>query len=149
MALLGKLKFKEEGYKLRVRFDFVGELKVQEPRLFFAGGLSLFGKVESIIVYKDIVEVVLKIDNDFRIKEGNGIVIYTEGLLGDKYIEINGYKGPGEYLKDGDIVAGVSPVSLDAMTIKFAKLMKGVFESRHLLMKNFKKSFSGLFNNAW
>lgn len=145
IGFVGKLKFKEEGYKLRVRFDFVGELKVGAP-VVFAGGLRV-GKVENIVVYKDIVEVALKINSDFRIKEGNEIVIYTEGLLGDKYIEINGYDGPGEYLKDGDIVAGVSPVSLDAMTIKMAKLMKGVFGPT-LTDEEVKKSFSGLFNNA-
>lgn len=142
---LGKLKFGEEGYKLRVRFNFIGDLKIGAP-VIFAGGIRV-GKVIDIIPVEDKVEVVIWLKKDFKIKKGNEILIYTMGLLGEKYIEIHGYEGEGEYLKDGDLVIGTDPISLDEMTIKLAKLMKGVFGPT-LTDVEVKKSFAQLFNNA-
>ncbi len=142
---LGKIRFGEEGYTIRVRFNFIGDLKIGAP-VIFAGGIRV-GKVIDIVHAGDQVEVIIWLKKDFKIKEGNEIVIYTMGLLGEKYIEINGYEGPGEYLKDGDVVTGTDPVSLDAMTIKLAKLMKGVFGPT-LTDEEVKRSFSQLFNNA-
>ncbi|MBU1077185.1 MAG: MCE family protein [Spirochaetes bacterium] len=145
ITFLGKLKFSDEGYTLRVRFTFIGDLKVGAP-VIFAGGIRV-GKVANIIPYQDQVEVLIKLNNDFKIKKGNEIVIYTQGLLGAKYVEINGYNGPGEELKDGDIVMGVDPVSIDAMSIELSKLMKGVFGPT-LTDEDVKQSFANLFNNA-
>ncbi|MDD5066731.1 MAG: MlaD family protein [bacterium] len=145
VIFLGKLNFSEKGYTLKVRFTFVGDLKMDAP-VIFAGGIRV-GKVVNIQPLKDLVEVTIQINKNFRIKSGNEIVIYTQGLLGEKYININGYDGPGELLKDGDIVTGVDPVSLDAMSIKMVKLMKGVFGPT-LTDEEVKRSFSSLFNNA-
>lgn len=145
VIFLGKLKLTDDGYTLKVRFNFVGDLKVDAP-VIFAGGIRV-GKVSKIALYKDLVEVTLKIDRSFLIKPGNEIVIYTQGLLGEKYVNINGYDGPGEVLKDGEVVTGVDPVSLDAMSIKMVKLMKGVFGPT-LTDEDVKKSFANVFNNA-
>lgn len=142
---LGKIRVGEEGYTIRVRFNFIGDLKIGAP-VIFAGGIRV-GRVIDIVSVGDQVEVVLWLKKDFRIKPGNEIVIYTMGLLGEKYVEINGYEGPGEYLEDGDVVTGTDPVSLDAMTIKLAKLMKGVFGPA-LTDEEVKRSFAQLFNNA-
>ncbi|MBN1898999.1 MAG: MCE family protein [Spirochaetes bacterium] len=142
---LGKIRFKEEGYKLRIKFNFIGDLKIGAP-VIFAGGIRV-GKVIDIQPAGDQVEVVIYLNEEFKIKPGNEILIYTMGLLGEKYVEINGYEGEGEYLKDGDLVTGVDPISLDAMSIKLAKLMKGVFGPT-LTDDEVKRSFSQLFNNA-
>ncbi len=141
----GEIKFKEEGYHIKVKFNFIGDLKKGAP-VIFAGGIRV-GKVEDIRPLKDGVEVVLFLKKDFKIKEENEIMIYTQGLLGDKYIEINGYNGPGRYLKDGEVVKGVDPVSLDAMTVKLTKILKGVFGPT-LTDEEVKKSFANLFNNS-
>jgi len=145
IIFLGKLEFKKQGYIIKVRFSFIGDLKVGAP-VIFAGGIRI-GKVIKIVPYQDIVEVVLKINKDFKIKKSSEIAIYTQGLLGEKYIEIHGFEGADEYLKNGDTVRGIDPVSLDAISIKLAKLVKGVFEPT-LTDENVKKSFANLFNNA-
>ncbi len=145
IGFLGKLKLNEEGYTLKIRFHFIGDLKIGAP-VIFAGGIRV-GKVADIVPYKDQVEVIINLKKDFKIKKENEIVIYTQGLLGAKYVEINGYDGPGDYLKDGDTVEGIAPVSFDAMSIKFAKLMKGVFGPT-LTDEDVKRSFANLFNNA-
>jgi len=142
---LGKIRFSEEGYRVRVMFNFIGDLKIDAP-VIFAGGINV-GRVIEINRKVDHVEVVIWLRKDFRIKKENEIFIYTQGLLGQKYIEINGYDGPGEYLKDGAVVVGTDPVSLDAMTIKLMKLMKGVFGPT-LTDEEVKRSFAQLFNNA-
>lgn len=145
VSFLGKLKLSGEGYIIKVRFTFIGDLKIGAP-VIFAGGIRI-GKVVDIVPYKDQVEVILKLNEDFKLMKENEIVIYTQGLLGAKYVEINGYDGAGEYLKNGDTVTGVSPVSIDAMSIKMAKLLKGVFGPT-LTDEDVKKSFANLFNNA-
>lgn len=145
IGFLGKLKFSDKGYVIKARFTFIGDLKIGAP-VVFAGGIRV-GKVTDIQPYKDEVLVILKLNNDFKLKKENEIMIYTQGLLGAKYVEINGYDGPGEYLKNGDMVEGISPVSLDGMSIKFAKLMKGVFGPT-LTDEDVKKSFASLFDNA-
>jgi len=142
---LGKLKFGEVGYKLRVRFNFIGDLKIGAP-VIFAGGVRV-GKVIDIIPVQDKIEVVIWLKKDFKIKRGTEIFIYTMGLLGEKYIEIHGYEGEGEYLNDGDVIIGTDPISLDEITIKLAKVMKGVFGPT-LRDEDVRKSFAQLFNNA-
>ncbi len=141
----GEIKFKEEGYSIKVKFSFIGDLKVGAP-VIFAGGIRV-GKVIDIIPYNDFVKVVLWLKKDFKLKKGNEIMIYTQGLLGEKYVEINGYNGPGEYLKNGDTVEGISPVSLDDMSVRLAKVLKGVFGPT-LTDEEVKKSFASLFNNT-
>ncbi len=144
-SFLGKLQLSGEGYIIKVRFTFIGDLKIGAP-VIFAGGIRV-GNVVDIVPYKDQVEVILKLNKDFKLMKENEIVIYTQGLLGAKYVEINGYAGKGEYLKNGDAVTGVSPVSIDAMSIKMAKLLKGVFGPT-LTDEDVKRSFANLFNNA-
>ncbi len=141
----GKIKFKEDGYSIKVKFTFIGDLKVGAP-VIFAGGIRV-GKVMDIIPYNDYVKVLIWLKKDFKIKKGNEIMIYTQGLLGEKYVEINGYNGPGEYLKPGDTIEGVAPVSLDAMSVRLVKVLKGVFGPT-LTDEEVKKSFANLFNNS-
>ena len=62
VAFLGKLKFKEDGYILRVRFSFIGDLKIGAP-VIFAGGIRV-GKVIDIVAQKDKVEVIIKQNDD-------------------------------------------------------------------------------------
>ncbi len=142
---LEKIKVKEEGYVIKVRFNYIGELKVGAP-VYFAGGVKV-GKVIKITPEGNKIIVHLKLKKDFKIKRGNEIYIYTHGLLGEKYVEITGYEGPGEYLKNGDIVDGIDPVSLDAMTVQLARIFKGVFQPT-LTDEEVKQSFANLFNNA-
>lgn len=145
ISFLGILEFSGEGYIIKVRFTFIGDLKIGAP-VIFAGGIRM-GKVINILPYEDQVEVIIKLKKEFKIKDGNEIVIYTQGMLGEKYVEIHGYEGPGEYLKDGSIVTGTDPVSIDAMSIRLSKLIKGVFGPT-LTDEEVKKSFASLFNNA-
>lgn len=144
-AFLGKLEFGEKGYIIKVKFTFIGDLKI-DAAVLFAGGIRI-GKVINILPYEDHVKVILQLKNEFRIKQGNEIVIYTHGMLGEKYVEIHGYEGEGEYLKDGDTIHGIDPVSFDAISIGIAKLMKGVFGPT-LTDEEVKRSFASLFNNA-
>ncbi len=145
ITFLGKLKFSDDGYTIKVRFNFVGDLKVGAP-VIFAGGIRV-GKVVDIIPFKDMVEVIIKIEKYFKIKKGNEIVIYTQGLLGEKYVNINGYEGEGAYLNNDEIVTGTDPISLDAMSIKMVRFLKGVFGPT-LTDEDVKRSFASLFNNA-
>jgi phospholipid/cholesterol/gamma-HCH transport system substrate-binding protein len=145
VTFLGKLEFSDDGYIIKVRFTFIGDLKIGAP-VIFAGGIRV-GKVLDILPLEDQVEVIIKLKNDFKIKEGNEIVVYTQGMLGEKYVEIHGYAGEGEYLQAGSTVTGIDPVSFDAISIRVSKLIKGVFGPT-LTDEEVKKSFAGLFDNA-
>ncbi|MFN3919168.1 MAG: outer membrane lipid asymmetry maintenance protein MlaD [Methylohalobius sp.] len=92
----------DKGYRLLVRFQNVGTLKVRAP-VKIAG--VLVGRVADIRLDNDRYEAVveLRIDPNYRLPDDTIASIYTSGLLGEQYIALEPGGSP-DYLKDGDTI---------------------------------------------
>ena len=98
-VFIGALKFGEKGYELKILFNYVGDLKVGAP-VIYAGGLRI-GKVKDISIAENQLAVNLIIADKYRIRSDSDFVIYTMGLMGDKYVEVETYNTNQSYLEEG------------------------------------------------
>lgn len=99
---LREFKETDKGYRLLVRFQNVGTLKVRAP-VKIAG--VLVGRVANIRLDNDRYEAIveLRIDPNYRLPDDTIASIYTSGLLGEQYIALEPGGSP-DYLKDGDTI---------------------------------------------
>lgn len=108
------------GYNLKLIFSFANGVEASAPvRL---AGVKV-GEVKDIKVVSDPatsktqVEILIWLEGDVRVERDAKVYINTLGLLGEKYIELI----PGTYgsakLKDGDVLTGQDPVSMEKLTV--------------------------------
>jgi phospholipid/cholesterol/gamma-HCH transport system substrate-binding protein len=110
------------GYRVTATFTYLGDLRVNAP-VKYAGGIPV-GKVEKIRVLDGKAAVDLLItQKDFRLRKDSYVVIYTEGMLGSKYVAIGTDLGHGEFLKPHEVIEGTNPTNLDESLITFGRLM--------------------------
>ncbi len=112
LYLAGSLPFFERGYKVYVKFSYLGNLPIGGS-VKLAGGIKV-GTIESVREnpQEGGVIVVLKIDKKYKINRDAVFMIQSTSLVGEKYIDIINYTGNPPYLKDGDIVEGQSSGSI-------------------------------------
>ena len=104
---------------LYARFEKVTGLKQGNPVSML--GLEI-GKVDAMEINQEDLKAVvtLQVDKDIVIYDDAIASIKTEGLIGDRYLEIDP-GGGGDPLKPGDtIVETQSPVDLQEMISKYA-----------------------------
>ena len=98
----------EEGYRLEVRFENVGGLKVRSPVTM--GGVRI-GRVVEIgydqKMYEAVVRLAIEPRYD-RLPLDTSASIYTAGLLGEQYVALEP-GGDEAYLKDGDRIKLTQP----------------------------------------
>lgn len=120
--LIGKVRLGVSGYYLSVQYKFVNNLRRDAP-VKYAGG-PVIGRVKSLNVKGDMVDVKLWIDRRVRIREDSEFWIFTTGMLGEQYVEVNASpSGQAAFLKEGATVRGIDPVSFDATLIRFGKII--------------------------
>ncbi len=103
IVYLGGVSFGEKGYPVQVVFSEVGGLK--EGNVVRFAGVDV-GKVDSVRTADKGVEVRLMINPGIKIPEGSRFTIGTDGLLGEKYINIAPPRQSTNYLKPNATVAG-------------------------------------------
>src|SRR5581483_3823138 len=110
------------GYTLNVVFSFVNNIKV-DARVLYAGGVTV-GRVRRLVQEGDMVKLVLNIDPGVKVRSDAEITIYSQGLLGEKYVEINSSPAPSEprYLEAGATVRGEDPISGDATMVTLHRI---------------------------
>ncbi len=117
---LGKVGlFGDNTYLLSARFEKVTGLKQGNPVSML--GLEI-GRVASLSINQEDLKAVvtLRINKDIVIYDDAMASIKTEGLIGDRYLDIDP-GGGGDALKPGDtIVETESPVDLQEMISKYA-----------------------------
>lgn len=120
--IVGKVNLGLSGYDLKVRYRFVSGLR-ENAAVRYAGG-PIIGQVKRLEVDDEMVTAHLWIDGSVRIREDCEFWIYTAGLLGEQYVEVNASPG-GEapHLKDGAVIRGIDPVSFDATLIRLGKIV--------------------------
>ena len=101
-------KFSPGGQEVRIRFDYVGGLLKSAPVHMY--GVEI-GKVTSIELADDEVEVIAKLYKTVVLRDGYRILIDILGLVGEKYIEITNGPADSPKTKD-DPLRGASPISV-------------------------------------
>ena len=120
--VIGKVDFNITGYSLKVRFKFVSGLR-EDAAVRYAGG-PVIGQVRKLEVKDEMVIAHLRLDRNIRIRKDCEFWIYTAGLLGEQYVEINAsVGGEAPYYEDGDVLRGIDPVSFDATLIRIGKMV--------------------------
>jgi phospholipid/cholesterol/gamma-HCH transport system substrate-binding protein len=124
IALLAQVSVARSGYKLGIYFGFLNDLKVGSP-VNIAGGIKI-GQVTDITQSGEKTEVTVWIDNKYRLIKETKFAIFTQGMIGSKYINVfvPPSKGSDEFLKDGDRVYGIDPASFDQMMLVFQGFMQ-------------------------
>jgi len=117
-------------YRVTVKFLFAEGLRPSSPVRFC--GVDV-GEVKDIYIKDEndrpTVFVTAKIDSAAKIPRGSYFFINSLSLFGEKYLEIS--PGPvktGEYIKNNDVVEGLSPKPLFALTTNFDKTMQELSE---------------------
>jgi len=117
--LIGDFSFFKPGWHLRVTFGFSNGVKISAP-VRFAGVDA--GKVQNIDVSYDPktkstkVELLVWLSGDTKVPVDSKAWVNTLGLLGEKYIEIIPGTNYTEFLKEGDVLIGKDPVSMQEIT---------------------------------
>jgi len=110
----------EKGYRLTVDFDTASGL---EPKSDVKMAGVPIGKVEEIRLVGNRAQLVLRIRKGIRIPIDSIGSIQTQGLLGEKYVEILPGKDVQRNLPAGGQVANVqNPVNLDEMIRKLSAI---------------------------
>lgn len=139
VALLAKINVASSGYQLSIYFGFLNDLQVGAP-VNIAGGIKI-GQVVEIKQSGEKTEVIVWIDNKYRLIKDTSFAIFTKGIIGSKYINV--FVPPSnnveDFLNDGDIVYGVDPPSFDQMMLIFQTFMHGE-NGGELLAEIFKNS---------
>jgi len=103
-----------EVYRVQVRFDSISGLGVDAPvRL---AGVPV-GRVEGPIRLTDDGQalVTLRIDNGVILRDDSTASVSSEGLLGEKYLELTAGTPGGPVVGDGGFILAGAAVSLDQM----------------------------------
>jgi phospholipid/cholesterol/gamma-HCH transport system substrate-binding protein len=117
---LGKVGFLgDDTYVLKARFGKVTGLRVGNAVSML--GLEI-GKVSSFSIDQEeqVAIVEMKVNKDIKVYDDAIASIKTEGLIGDKFVEID-VGGGGDELKSGDIITETeSPVDIGELISKYA-----------------------------
>lgn len=145
VGLLAKINVSQSGYRLKIYFGFLNDLRQGAP-VKIAGGIKI-GQVESIKQSGEKTEVNVWIDNRFRLIKTTQFAIFTTGLIGEKYINV--FVPPSSdvsnFLKDGDKIYGIDPASFDQMMLTFqsflqdkqgGQLLAEIFKNSHRFVEN-------------
>jgi len=125
----------ERGYKLTVDFDTAGGL---EPKSDVKMAGVPIGKVEAIELAGNRARLSLRIQEKVHIPIDSVASIQTQGLLGEKYVEIQPGKDAQRMLPAGGRVANtVSPTNLDDIVRKVGDISEDVKRFTSTLSETF------------
>ncbi|MFW5860822.1 MAG: MlaD family protein [Spirochaetota bacterium] len=124
VGVLAKINISQSGYHVRVYFSFLNDLSAGAP-VKIAGGIKI-GQVSEIRQSGSQTEVVVWIDNRYKLVKSTTFSIFTSGMIGEKYVNVivPAIKDEKEFLKDGDIKYGIDPASFDQMMQTFQSFMQ-------------------------
>jgi len=124
VGVLAKFNISQSGYHVRVYFSFLNDLSAGAP-VKIAGGIKI-GQVSEIRQSGSRTEVVVWIDNRYKLVKSTTFSIFTSGMIGEKYVNVivPAIKDEKEFLKDGDIKYGIDPASFDQMMQTFQSFMQ-------------------------
>lgn len=155
IAFFAGWRVSKDGFRIRVRFNFLGNL-VEGAPVLVAGGLKV-GFVEKIYQEELQTFLLLYLDSELegRIPKNRDtrISIFTNNLMGQKYISlVIGEPQEGDsFLQEGDTIRGIDPPSIDQMMLSFSRFF-GASDSGEVLnnilvdLKTLNNNISGIIN---
>lgn len=130
--MIGGTDFLKKGILVRARFDSVQELKPGDPVKM--AGVQV-GRVESVALTSNKVEVVMKLTRADQVKTDSKATIKFVGLLGQNYVAIDFGSPNGRPVEANTLLDTLDQVDLSTIMVKLDGVAKGV--------ENMAKSFSG------
>ena len=126
---------KKAGYHVFVNLDTAAGLDKNSP-VRIAG--VRIGKIEEIMLKEGMAKVKLFIPSTTRLPDDSKVFIKSEGLLGEKYIEIKpGSPGNPTIDPEGVIGQGESPVDIDQILSQVNYIARDIKAVSHSLSKVF------------
>ncbi len=124
IGTLAQFSINKSGYSIRLMFTFLNDLHVGAPAKI-GGGIKV-GEVTAINQSNEKTEVILWIDNKYKIPKSASFAIFTTGVIGEKYINIIVPKITENegYLQEGDVKYGIDPASFDKMMQTFQSFLQ-------------------------
>lgn len=124
IGALAKININQSGYKITLYFSFLNDL--QEGSAVKIGGGIKIGEVREIRQSNEKTEVVIWIDNKYRLSRSTTFAIFTTGLIGEKYINVivPAISDNTGYLQEGDVKYGIDPASFDKMMQTFQSFLQ-------------------------
>lgn len=107
------------GYKLFIEYDFVDNLQSGAKIRVFGG--PPIGYIGSINFDTGKIVIEAMIQGKYKINRGAVFNIYSTSLVGQKYINVSGYRSEtnGGFYTNGETIVGVTPLGF-ARTIELA-----------------------------
>jgi phospholipid/cholesterol/gamma-HCH transport system substrate-binding protein len=121
IVMLGQVSLKK-GYEFSVLFETVSDLPSSSVVKMY--GVKV-GRVDSIRLFKDKAKVKVWIRDEIKIHTDTKIEILRMGLIGNTFLSITRGTAKEPFLKAGDTVVGISPISYGEI---LDKLMVGLTE---------------------
>jgi phospholipid/cholesterol/gamma-HCH transport system substrate-binding protein len=120
--LIGKVRLGVSGYEIKVQWKFLNDLKIDGPVKYAAG--VVIGRVRDIYVDGEMVTAVLWIDRQYKIREDCQFWIFTTGMLGEMYVEVDASpSGTAPFITEGRVIRGIDPTSTDATLTRLGKMV--------------------------
>ena len=141
----------EQGYKLTVDFETAAGL---EPKANVKMAGVPVGKVEEILLAGNQARLVLRIHEGVRIPIDSVASIQTQGLLGEKYVELLPGKDTERMLPSGGSVENtIPPANLDEIIRKVSLISEDLKKFTETLSKTFgteegRKAMSDILHNV-
>ncbi len=111
------------GRIVTAQFNFLGDLKVSAP-VQYAGVLRV-GVVKNIRIGNNKALVDLLITNkDLKIRQDSKIALYSAGLLGSRYVQIEADLGTGPEIQKGEVLDGQDSNNLDQTFSQLGDVME-------------------------
>lgn len=115
---IGDFEFFTPGYNIHIIFNYVGGVDAGAPVKL--SGVKV-GELKNMEIFynkelgKTQVDVTVWITSNVDIRENSIAKVKTLGILGEKYLELTPGSVDNRTLKDGDVLFGQDPVSIEDM----------------------------------
>jgi len=135
---LKELKYAQQKYTIKVRFDFANGIEVAAP--VRVAGVQV-GEVKNIEIAenkeanKTVVDLYIWLDKKVKVEKDSEAFINTLGLIGEKYVEILPGTPGSEVLKPGDTLMGRVSVPIEKLSEKGYEIATGLGDT----IKHFNK----------
>ena len=121
----GKFDFSTKSYLIKARFENVDGVNLNSPVMF--NGFEV-GIVDDIQVKDDDgdiqMEVVLRVNQDAKLREGARAYIKNLGFMGEKYVGLTSGDKGGPYLRPGAVITGQEPPDFGNLVLEGQEIAK-------------------------
>ncbi|MFN2353055.1 MAG: outer membrane lipid asymmetry maintenance protein MlaD [Desulfopila sp.] len=116
---LGEVSILSAGQRYTVQAEFVNVAGIKKGASVQVAGVGV-GKVTELSLVDEYANLTLRIDNDIKIPRDSMASVKSQGIIGDKFIQIS-LGGDEEMLAEGDVIVDTeSSVDIESLISKFA-----------------------------